>query len=89
MMSFRIIGPSFIGSSTALMMTIVPAAAQQEPPRLAIEAGCHEIERLDPMKVITFKSCVDQEEDGLAKLKTQWLTFSAADRGRCVDLTRS
>jgi hypothetical protein len=78
-----------VASVAAVMMGAAPAAAQQQPPQLAIEGGCHEIERLDPMKVITFKSCMAQEEAGLVKLKEQWAKFSAADRNRCVDMTRS
>ena len=41
------------------------------------------------MKVMTFKTCMAQEEAGLAILKEQWAKFSAADRNRCVDMTRS
>jgi hypothetical protein len=70
-------------------MAALPAAAQQGPPRLAVEAGCHEIERLDPMKRITFASCMQQEEDGLVKLREQWPRSSTADRSRCVDMTKS
>lgn len=73
----------------AMTVASVPATAQQQPPHLGVEAGCHEIERLDPMKRITFESCMKQEEDGLAKLKEQWHTFPAADRNQCVDLTKS
>lgn len=92
----RIIGLALLASSAVLTMAVASATAQQQrpntvdqPPSLSIEAGCHEIERLDPMKRITFESCMQQEQDGLATLKEQWHTFSATDRTHCLNLTKS
>lgn len=40
------------------------------------------------MKRITFASCMQQEEDGLVKLREQWPRSSTADRSRCVGMTK-
>jgi hypothetical protein len=58
-----------------------------EPPTLAVERGCRETARLDPLKQITTEACLAQERSAHDELTKAWSTFSSLDRAHCESLT--
>jgi hypothetical protein len=64
---------------------VIPIA--DGPPTLAVEAGCRETARLDPLQQVTVETCLQQEHDAQQALVKSWDTFSAADRSHCRGLT--
>jgi len=59
------------------------------PPTLAVEAGCRETARLDPLQQVTVETCMQQERDARAQLVKSWDTFSALDRSHCQGLVNA
>ncbi len=57
------------------------------PPTLAVEQGCREAARADPLKQITAEACMGQERSAREQLTKDWATFSAGDRTHCLRLT--
>ena len=64
---------------------VIPVAGN--PPTLAVEAGCRETARMDPLGQVTVETCMQQERGARAHLVKSWDTFSAVDRAHCQRLT--
>jgi hypothetical protein len=73
----------------AMLSASVVLPIADGPPTLAVEAGCRESARMDPMQQVTAETCMQQESDARAQLVKSWDTFSAADRSHCQGLTRT
>src|SRR5262245_6108586 len=66
---------------------VIPVAGN--PPTLAVEAGCRETARMDPLGVVTVQTCMQQESDAREQLVKSWDTFSGTDRSHCRSLTKT
>lgn len=72
----------------ALLSASVVAAAADTVPELDIRPGCRAAAESASSIKRDFDACVKSEEAARDKLKAGWNDFPAADRTRCIGMTR-
>jgi hypothetical protein len=79
-----------IAVAISAIMLPIPSARSDETPVLNVLPICQGIvsQGADPLQAgdpsVSLKQCLDAEQDDRETMKTEWSTFSAADKKHCI-----
>jgi hypothetical protein len=79
--------------AVAMIMPAILSARSDDVPTLDVNPVCHGIALQGELEAglqrTNFEQCVQSEQDVREQIKTEWSTFTAADKSHCVSLAKT
>ena len=76
-----------ISFSTLVLASQLIVTVADTVPKFNIERGCKVDSTASGLDVDSVKSCVQDEQQALDQLQTQWSQFASSDKAMCTSMT--